>query len=178
MKKCTSEETTTAEVEVMELTTEEVIQILNLFAASDFEELHLETATLKLVVSKGGGGGGQVRRPPAAEAEDKEGEWREEKVAEVSAEAGPSGVSRDGLVPIRAPMLGIFYRSPEPGAPPYVEVGTLVKEEDTVALIEVMKVFNAVKAGVRGYIEEVCAENGELVEFGQPLFLVRPAADS
>jgi acetyl-CoA carboxylase biotin carboxyl carrier protein len=84
-------------------------------------------------------------------------------------------ISEEGLLKISSPMLGTFYRRPAPGSPPYVEEGTFVKEDDTVCLLEVMKVFNSVKAGVKGHIAKVCAESGDLVEYGQTLFLVKPA---
>ncbi|MBI3062635.1 MAG: hypothetical protein HYY83_11740, partial [Deltaproteobacteria bacterium] len=62
----------------------------------------------------------------------------------------------------------------EPGAPAFVTVGDKVAEDTTVAIIEVMKVFNAVKSGVRGVIAEICVQGGEFVEYGQTLFLVKP----
>jgi biotin carboxyl carrier protein len=74
-------------------------------------------------------------------------------------------------------MLGTFYRTPKPGAPPYVEVGSVVNEDDPVGIIEVMKLFNTVKAGVRGQIVQVCAEQGQMVEFQQTLFLVEEISD-
>jgi acetyl-CoA carboxylase biotin carboxyl carrier protein len=77
-----------------------------------------------------------------------------------------------GLIPIKAPLLGTFYRTPKPGAPPYVEVGSLVNEDDPVCIIEVMKLFNTVKAGIRGRISQICAEQGQMVEYHQTLFLV------
>ena len=73
---------------------------------------------------------------------------------------------------IKAPMLGTFYRTPKPGAPPFVEVGVMVDEDDPVCIIEVMKLFNTVKAGVQGRIAKICAEQGQLVEYQQVLFLV------
>jgi biotin carboxyl carrier protein len=79
-----------------------------------------------------------------------------------------------GLLPIKAPMLGTLYRRPSPKEPPFVEVGTFVNETDTVCLLEVMKVFNTVTAGVKGYIQKICVESETLVEFGQVLFWVRP----
>ena len=72
-------------------------------------------------------------------------------------------------------MIGIFYAQPEPGAPPYVTVGSPVTRETTIALIEVMKMFNAVSAEIDGVVTEVLVENNELVEYGQPLFRIRPA---
>jgi acetyl-CoA carboxylase biotin carboxyl carrier protein len=73
---------------------------------------------------------------------------------------------------INAPMLGTFYRAGAPGEAPFVEVGDEVQEDTVVCLIEVMKMMNAIPAGVAGKIAEVCAENAQLVEYGTPLFRV------
>lgn len=80
-----------------------------------------------------------------------------------------------GMVAIRAPMLGTFYRAPAPGEKPFVEVGQRVKADDTVCLIEVMKLFNSLRAGVDGKIAQILVENGGLVEYDQMLILVEPA---
>jgi biotin carboxyl carrier protein len=82
-----------------------------------------------------------------------------------------------GLTSIKSPMLGFFYEAPKPGAPPFVETGTLVEADTTVCTIEVMKLFSTIKAGVRGRIEQVCVENGKMVEYGQILFVVDPNVD-
>jgi acetyl-CoA carboxylase biotin carboxyl carrier protein len=71
--------------------------------------------------------------------------------------------------------MGMFYAQPEPGAPPYVSIGAAVDENTTLCLIEVMKTYNAMTAGVKGVITEICAENAQLVEYGQVLFRVRPS---
>jgi acetyl-CoA carboxylase biotin carboxyl carrier protein len=71
-------------------------------------------------------------------------------------------------------MLGSFYRSPKPGEAPFVEVGDKVDVDSVVAIVEVMKLMNSVTAGVAGEITAVHAQNGDLVEFDQPLFSVRP----
>jgi acetyl-CoA carboxylase biotin carboxyl carrier protein len=68
----------------------------------------------------------------------------------------------------------MFYAQPEPGSPPFVSIGAEVKEDTTVCLIEVMKTFNAMTAGVQGVITEICAESAQMVEYGQVLFRVRP----
>jgi len=178
----------------MKLTEDEVFQILKLLEESSFEELNLEMGDLKLHVRKHGSlavTGGDcittVSTPigvsPKTVAEVKQ------EVPQTGVQETPSivtdvrergakevaPISQEGLLPITAPMLGTLYRRPAPGSPPYVEVGTFVKENDTVCLLEVMKVFNSVKAGVRGYIVKICAESGDLVEYGQTLFLVKPA---
>jgi acetyl-CoA carboxylase biotin carboxyl carrier protein len=78
------------------------------------------------------------------------------------------------LVPIKSPMVGTFYSSSSPDAKPFVSVGTKVDEETDVCIIEAMKVFNNIKAECRGTVVRVLVENGETVEFGQTLFLVKP----
>ncbi len=80
-----------------------------------------------------------------------------------------------GTIEIKAQIMGMFYPQPEPGAPPFVAIGTAVKADTTVCLIEVMKTYNAVTAGVKGVITEICAENAQMVEYGQVLFRVRPS---
>jgi acetyl-CoA carboxylase biotin carboxyl carrier protein len=84
--------------------------------------------------------------------------------------------AQPGMVEIRSPIMGMFYAQPEPSAPAFVSVGSIVQEDSTVGLIEVMKTFNAVAAGVRGRIVEVCTSDSQLVEYGQVLFRVDPAA--
>jgi biotin carboxyl carrier protein len=82
-----------------------------------------------------------------------------------------------GLIPIKSPMLGIFYRAPKPGEPPFVEIGSVVKKDTTVCTIEVMKLFSTINAGICGRIKRICAEDDALVQHGQVLFLVDPDAD-
>ncbi|OGP62568.1 MAG: acetyl-CoA carboxylase, biotin carboxyl carrier protein [Deltaproteobacteria bacterium RBG_13_53_10] len=162
----------------MNLTEDEVLQILKLIEESTFNELHLEMGDLKLTVRKGG----SITTQPDERVSKVPAEPRVSKGTEVQQiRTGIQGngdktfsLSQEGLTPITSPMLGIFYRCSAPGAPPYVDVGSSVKEDDTVCLIEVMKVFNAVKAGVRGRVEKICAETSQLVEYGQPLFYIRP----
>ena len=80
----------------------------------------------------------------------------------------------DGLDTILSPMLGTFYRAEAPGAAPFVEVGAQVGPDTTVCIIEVMKMMNSVPAGVSGVIAEIVPDNGQLVEYGEPLFRVKP----
>lgn len=94
------------------------------------------------------------------------------KVAAPAA-AAPVNLMADGHY-IRAPMLGTFYRALEPGSPPCVEVGDVVGPEDTIGLIEVMKLFSTVTAGVHGRVVEILADNSVLVEFDQPLIRIEP----
>ncbi|MFZ9875384.1 MAG: acetyl-CoA carboxylase biotin carboxyl carrier protein [Candidatus Methylacidiphilales bacterium] len=78
------------------------------------------------------------------------------------------------LPSINSPMVGTFYSSPAPDAPVYVEVGTVVNAETVVCIIEAMKVMNEIKAEMSGTIVEILAENGKPVEFGKPLFRIKP----
>jgi acetyl-CoA carboxylase biotin carboxyl carrier protein len=80
-----------------------------------------------------------------------------------------------GEVDIKSPMIGTFYRAPSPEAGSYVEVGTEVNSETVVCIIEAMKVMNEIKAEVKGVVTQVLVENAKPVEFGQPLFKVRPS---
>jgi len=81
----------------------------------------------------------------------------------------------EGEIAIRAPMLGTFYRASAPGQPPFVEAGQYVKADDTLCLIEVMKLFNSIRAGVDGVVRSILAENGSLVEYNQILFVIAPS---
>jgi acetyl-CoA carboxylase biotin carboxyl carrier protein len=92
---------------------------------------------------------------------------------EEEADAGPGG--RDNLVAITSPMVGTFYRAPSEGAEPYVTVGSFVEPDTVVCIVEAMKVMNEVKADVAGEIVEILVQNGEPVEYGQELFMVKPA---
>ena len=158
----------------MELSDDDVLHILKLIDESKFDYFQLEVGELKITVSKGDPipltstpqtaavtQGPNPGPPVAAPAPQKE----PPKAAAIP----------EGLVPITAPLLGTFYIAPEPGAPPFVKVGATITEDTTVGLIEVMKVFNSVRATVKGVVTEVVAQNGQFVEFGQTLYLVKPS---
>ncbi len=73
---------------------------------------------------------------------------------------------------IKSPLVGTFYRAPSPGAPPFVEVGDIVSPGQVLCIIEALKVMNEIESDVRGRVEKILVENGETVEYGQPLFLI------
>ena len=79
-----------------------------------------------------------------------------------------------GLIRVESPMVGVFYRAPEPGTPPFVEVGDVVAPGQTLCLLEAMKLFNELKADAAGRVTAIHAENGKPVEFGQLLFELEP----
>lgn len=82
-----------------------------------------------------------------------------------------------GLVAVRAPMVGTFYLRPGPDQPPFVTVGGAVQAGDTVCLVEVMKMFNSVKAGVAGTVERIVIDNGKPVQHDQIVMLIKPAQE-
>ncbi len=92
-----------------------------------------------------------------------------------AAAPSPPAAAESGLTEIKSPAVGTFYAAPTPDDPPFVKVGTKVAPETTVCLIEAMKVFNQIPADCSGIIEKILAKDGDAIEFGQPLFLVRPA---
>ncbi|MBU4345811.1 MAG: acetyl-CoA carboxylase biotin carboxyl carrier protein [Candidatus Omnitrophica bacterium] len=102
----------------------------------------------------------------------------------VEKEGLPAGQFKDSIgaaeragvktVEIKAPMVGTFYRSPSPEAPPYVEVGQIVEPGQGICIIEAMKLMNEIKSEIKGKIIEIVADNAEPVEFGQPMFLIEP----
>ncbi len=91
--------------------------------------------------------------------------------APAAAPAAPSAVEHTGHV-VKSPMVGTFYRSSAPGAPAFVEVGASIKQGDTLCIIEAMKLLNEIDADVAGTVTKILVENGQPVEFGQPLFVI------
>jgi acetyl-CoA carboxylase biotin carboxyl carrier protein len=89
---------------------------------------------------------------------------------------GPPAAPPSNLVEIKSPMVGTFYRSPEPGAEAYVKVGSRVAPGQVVCIIEAMKIMNEIESEVAGVVKETLLENAQPVEFGQPLFRVDPNA--
>jgi acetyl-CoA carboxylase biotin carboxyl carrier protein len=84
----------------------------------------------------------------------------------------PAAVDESRGTIVKSPMVGTFYRSPSPGAKVFVEIGQTVKVGDTLCIIEAMKLLNEIEAEVAGEIKEVLVENGQAVEYGQPLFVI------
>ena len=151
----------------MSLTAKDVEEIMKLLESSSFDRLNLEVDGMKIELERSGA----PARPRAAPATPDT----------PPAPAAPpvkaaAAVREEGLVEINAPLLGIFYRAPKPGEPPFVDVGSRVDTETVIGIVEVMKLMNSVAAGVTGEIVEIVGANGELVEHGEVLLLVRPEA--
>ena len=143
------------------LSDDDVREVLRLIDESELDELLIETAGFKLHVLRGSRiAESGLREEPAGPAPP--------AIPQSATPPSPNGLA------INAPMLGTFYRAEAPGATPFVDVGAQVEPDTIVCLIEVMKMMNSIPAGVSGTIAEICAENGELVEYGEPLFRVEP----
>ena len=96
-------------------------------------------------------------------------------VAAPAAVVAPAAApANDGTILIKSPTVGTFYSSPSPDDPPFVKVGTVVKNDTVVCLIEAMKVYNQITADLAGTVTEVFVSNAEPIEFGQPMFRIKP----
>ena len=152
----------------MSLTAKDVAEILKLLDESAFDELVLETGDLKVQLRRGDAAAKPARIREAA------------PLAPAARAAAPVNRSEAAALPpgvtdVPSPLLGVFYRAPKPGEPPFVEAGQQVEENTIIGIIEVMKLMNSVRAGVRGELVEIFAQNATLVEYGEPLIRVRRA---
>lgn len=148
------------------LTRDDIDYILKLVDGSDFDELTLEMGDLKLELRKPGAGAASTKVPaPAAPATS--------ATPPTAKAPTPPELAGEGL-DVPAPLLGVFYHAPKPGAAPFVAVGDRVQPDSVIGIIEVMKLMNQVTAGVTGLVTEIVAPNGEMVEHGQPLIRVKP----
>ena len=170
----------------MQITDDDISQILKIIDSSNLAEVRVETADFTLHVVRGGEGE-LVHRSSVAPGSSADGTataaYADSSPATPAVPAPKAETSRDaplelreGWEVIRSPMLGTFYRAPKPGAPPFVEIGDMVEPDDTLCLIEVMKLFNSIKAGVAGRVVAIHAENASLIEYDQPLIVVDTTA--
>jgi acetyl-CoA carboxylase biotin carboxyl carrier protein len=159
------------------ITQKDVIRIMELVEKTGTDELHLEMGDLKLTIRKGLAAESMPSMPAVETtsmpvARDVSTPSNGLEKADEGAAPDTFEDQTDGILTIKAPMLGTFYEAPKPGASPFVEVGQVVNIDDTVCIIEVMKLFSTITAGVQGRIVKVLVEDSQMVEFNQPLFLV------
>lgn len=157
----------------MPLSEHELLQVLEMFQKSGWQGMQLQSGTRRLVVSKNGRmpNDGAPRTETATPASA-----CPSQAAPAPAVATPRSVDSvdPGWIAVKAPMLGTFYAAPKPGAPPFVKLGQSVSADDTVGILEVMKLMNYLKAGVAGTIARIAIANGDLAEFDQVLFYIEP----
>lgn len=151
--------------------------LIRSFERSDWREMRLQMEGVELILAKDAEP--QWRTLPMAQQNARQAEPvqpsapEQETVAPAAAKQKARAVP-EGWLQVRAPSLGTFYRAPKPGAPPFVEVGGKVGADTEICLIEVMKLFTTVCAGIQGTVREIYPADAELVEYNQPLFLVEP----
>ena len=164
------------------LKVQEIRELIKLVDSSSIQEFVYEQSGTKIEMKKSGGSVvvPQVSVPapaaPAAVTEVKAAAPAAEKAAPaVQAEPAKEEVKTidENLHKVTSPMVGTFYKSPSPDAEAYVKVGSKVSDEDVVCIVEAMKLFNEITAEVKGEIVEILVKDGQLVEYGQPLFLVK-----
>jgi acetyl-CoA carboxylase biotin carboxyl carrier protein len=146
--------------------------IIDLMKKNSITEFELEEKDSKLRLKRGLNGGGYVQ--PTDEAVIPIPMTAPAAAPALAAAPLPAPVVNTGEIEIKSPMIGTFYRSPSPESAPYLDVGSEVGPESVACIIEAMKVMNEIKAEVKGVITQILVENGKPVEFGQPLFKVRP----
>lgn len=162
----------------MPLSEKEMLEVLELFQKSGWEDLTLESGGIRLSISKSGQAAALPRSPGEARGRTVEPPRASPGLRErepVHSAPTPTVTLDPRWIAVKAPMLGTFYAAPKPGAPPFVSVGQAVAPEDNVCIIEVMKLMNYVKAGTRGTIAHIAVSNGDLVEFDQALVYIDPA---
>lgn len=149
---------------------EELIKLIEAAKASEFAEFILEAQDVKLTLRRGGGP--QVVAQPASVASQAASEAPGSQPQPAAPTSEP--VRDENLVDVLAPMVGTFYQAPAPGAEPFVCPGSQVKSGDTLCILEAMKLMNEIEAEIEGEVVEVAVQNGDLVEFGQILMMLRP----
>ena len=142
--------------------------LFDLVSESNVSELEITEAEGKVRIVKGGGAVVQqvvaapVLAQPAVAAAP---------VAPAASPAPAAAAAPAGHV-VKSPMVGTFYRASSPGAKPFVEVGSQIKEGETICIIEAMKILNEIEADKSGTVTQILGENGQAVEYGQPLFVI------
>lgn len=159
----------------MDLTHEDVRKIIGLIdEAKDLDEIEIVYGGFRLHVRRTGNAAvpraAAEREHPASAAATAGGATLAPPASGTAAQSDP--LLADGEIAVRAPMLGTFYRSPSPGEPTFVEVGQRVHADDTVCLIEVMKLFSSIRAGIDGVVTRILADNGALVQFNEVLLVI------
>ena len=144
------------------LTPEDVAEIVAILDGGAYDRLEVRTTRFTLRVAREAGGWTQ------------EWEWSAPEAPVAIAEPAPRVEVGEGLVAVRPPLPGTFYRSPQPGAPPFVEAGDAVGPDTVVAIIETMKLMNPVHAGAAGIVEAILVENATPVDGDALLMTIRP----
>ncbi len=147
--------------------TRRVKELMDLMAQNGLTEIELEEGQNRIVLRRGFSSAAPAAPVPVAYAPPP-------TASPPSAPAASAPKDDPSLIAIKSPMVGTFYSAPSPDSDPYVSLGSTVDDKTVVCTIEAMKVFNPINAETRGTIAKVLVSNGQVVEFGQTLFLVKP----
>ncbi|WP_333784863.1 acetyl-CoA carboxylase biotin carboxyl carrier protein [Thermocrinis sp.] len=134
-------------------------ELINLIKGSDIKVFELEQGDLKIKI--------ETHQKEVLQKIEVSRETKHIEAIPISQE-----IEESKLHVIKSPLVGTFYRAPSPGAPPFVEVGDMVSPGQVICIIEALKVMNEIESDVRGKVVKILVENGETVEYGQPLFLI------
>lgn len=157
----------------MPLSYKDIAELLKIIDASACEEVILEVEGVRLVVRRGASGGA-IASQPAAPLSTAAPSLRTPMLSASPSIAPPAIAGTEkGLLQVRAPMIGTFYRRPSPKDQPFVQVGQRVAKGDPLGLIEVMKLYTTITAPEAGTVEQIPVEDGTLVEFDYVLFVIR-----
>ena len=157
----------------------QIVGLIEALDRSNFDSLQLDVGHFRLTLGKGEPASvlpGEMAPAPAAPkiSMPAPAATAQPKPAPTPKPSKPAA-NMAGTVEVPSPIMGLFYSRPDPSSPPFVSLGGEVDEETTVGLIEVMKVFNAVQAGTKGTVVEICVQDAQTIEIGQTLFRIRPA---
>ncbi|MGI8313818.1 acetyl-CoA carboxylase biotin carboxyl carrier protein [Halobacillus mangrovi] len=157
------------------LNSKEIIDIINHVNGSTVDGVHYEHKDFVLkVTNQGSGEEGAEKEKPVSRPGQKE-EEKPHKAQSPDDSRKESAKNEQDTHTITASMVGVFYDTPSPDDPAFIQEGDAVDEDTVVCVLEAMKMFNDVHADVKGTVKEILVNNGELVEFSQPLFVVEPA---
>ena len=155
----------------------DIKQVIDLMKKAELTEFDLEKEGFKLHLSRKGEEvpAQIIQAAPIAAAPAAPAIAPATAPAAAAPASAPAATEEKGVEVIKSPMVGTFYRSPSPESPVFAEIGTKVSPESVVCIIEAMKVMNEIHSEISGTITEVLVENGEAIEYGQPLFKVKTA---
>ena len=159
----------------MTISDKALLHVLKLLEESDNLAIEVESGGMRLTARKGDAAA--IPRTDAAatgpDASGGEASAPSREPAPAAAAEPSADVAEDGVIVVRSPMKGTFYRAPAPGEPPFCDVGDRVGPDDTVCLVEIMKLFNSIPAGVSGTVERFFVENAAPVDLNQPIVSIR-----
>ena len=146
----------------------EIKEMINLMNENSLMELEVEKDGMRIRLKKTTAGTMQELSGPAVSQREMPQQIKTQEGGIETRNPAPKTVE------IKAPMVGTFYRAPQPEAPPYVEIGQVIEPGQVICIIEAMKLMNEIKSEIKGKLIEALVDNTEPVEFGQPLFIIEP----